>query len=205
MNHLAHGDLDGALVEFLAVWRPRLRGPRWVPDVVPRPLRRVYELTDAARLATQNRLVAADALVVGAHGKLMFYVENQGVCRWATEEGDDPPVWIAWDWSDAVASWQPEAARLSEFVLQLAILEAAFSSDHCRIEMLDRDDGIELERSLIELPLPPWSWPVTPSRFFANERVIAFSSQADPTSLLVAARDQGALDAFLAPWADRFL
>ncbi|MCE9575325.1 MAG: hypothetical protein K8W52_19395 [Deltaproteobacteria bacterium] len=114
LNHLARGDLDAALAAFLALWRPPPRGPRSIPDVVPRPLRRLYELTDAARLATQNRLVAADTLAVDAHRKLMFYVENQGVCRWATEVGDDPPVWIAWDWSDTAASWQPDVPVLRE-------------------------------------------------------------------------------------------
>ncbi len=197
MAHLARGELDDALARFLAEWRPLPRGPSLIPDVVPRPLRRLHELADAASLARQNRLVPSAELTAGDDGKLIFYVENQGVCRWATTAGDDPPVWIAFDGKDAGTRWTYEVPRLSAFVLQLAIFETAMSSEHGRIEMLDREAAIGLEQALVELPLPSWSWPWSPSRFFANEHVVALSSQDDPTTFFIAGRDAGVLDDLL--------
>jgi len=61
---------------------------------VPPPLQRFYELARRwPSLVVQNRLVDPPEQEEGRL-RLLFLVENQGVCSWTTGMGeDDPPVW----------------------------------------------------------------------------------------------------------------
>nr|HPH69031.1 hypothetical protein [Kofleriaceae bacterium] len=61
---------------------------------LPLPLRTLYALVAEHPVDAQNQLVAATALVV-EDDRIAFYIENQGVCSWATSvAADDPPVYV---------------------------------------------------------------------------------------------------------------
>jgi hypothetical protein len=75
---------------------------------MPAPLRHFYSTIGSwPDASVQNDLLAPRELphlkkedwadITVEDGKLVFYVENQGVCQWATsggDGGDDAPVWI---------------------------------------------------------------------------------------------------------------
>jgi hypothetical protein len=54
-------------------------------------------------------------------GKVIFYVECQGVCTWATDADDeDPPVYVRFN-----QEWKVESPSLSAFLLQMVMLAGA--------------------------------------------------------------------------------
>jgi hypothetical protein len=75
---------------------------------------------------TQDRLRAPTALFRSA-GAVVFYEENQGVNLWGILDGDfgmdDPPVYAAWN--EEPLKWEPDHARLSEFLRTMAYWQAA--------------------------------------------------------------------------------
>lgn len=133
----------------------------------PRALRTLRGIAGASEVCAQNRLVEP----VLEEGKLVFYVENQHVCSWATEpEGDDPPVYTRQN--DFRAKWEREAASLSEFLLQMLLVEAVFGAPFYASDVAIADPKPVLRRLR---PLPLAAWESTGTRFHAASGVIAFT------------------------------
>lgn len=169
----------------------------------PPPLRALYALTAARDVCSQNRLVPPGDLAV-EDDKLTFYVENQGVFRWATEpRGDDPPVYVrgsAWG-----APWQKESGSLSAFLLQLLVLEATFAAPFgASHDALSPRALSSLEKRVRPLPLPPWASSGT--RFYGSGGVIGFATpQGKERSIWLGAKDIARLDplsSMLSRWPD---
>lgn len=155
----------------------RLFVQRWygIPDaaatassLAPEPLRALRSMLGdrRAELFPQNDLVEPTL----GNGKVIFYVENQGCCTWATEsDGEDPPVYVRFE-----EDWKVESPSLSAFLIQMVMLEATlqapWSANHPSLSLpaLER-----LVKQLPELPMPAWK--ASGTRFFAGGGVIGFS------------------------------
>lgn len=132
-------------------------------------------------------------------GRVIFYVENQGVCEWATEPaGDDPPVWYRE--CEPGAPWQREAEPLSGFLLQLVLFEAMMGAPYgASAACVEAEVGLALEARTTPLPLGPWRWPWPyPSRFYVRSGAILHMAPLDEDRLQFAfwigARHPRALD-----------
>jgi hypothetical protein len=165
--------------------------------MVPPPLQLFYE--DAGRwpdLIVQNRLVDPPE----RHGpRLLFYVENQGVCSWSTGIGvDDPPVWADHDGEKAM-----EDEPLSRFLITVAILEAVLGAPAAAsVSSLQRDRFSACLGPLRQLPFSPWRGFPEGTTFYASDDLLAVSAfngpEPQPDELLsiwVGARDPEALQA----------
>jgi hypothetical protein len=121
------------------------------PGDVPEPLRRFYDV--AARWPT---LVVHNALVrppKGEGDRVVFYVENQGLCSWMTirSRQDDARVWAEVE-GEAVVEEEP----LSRFLVTVAILEAVFGSpDGASAAWLHRD-RLSGDLGPLRLSFAPW-------------------------------------------------
>jgi len=158
----------------------------------PAPLSALYGLVEDHHVCVQNRLVSREKLAV-ADGKLTFYVENQGVCAWATEAtGDDPPVYVQHnDWK---APWKREADTLSGFLIQMMIQEAVFGAPFGASH-----DGVEaaelarLAKRVRPLPLAPWLSSKT--RFFGSNGIVGFAfDNGDAFDVWLGAKDRARLE-----------
>jgi hypothetical protein len=162
------------LVEWHGPWRPEygVSPGETKSRTMPAPLREFLEFAgNWPRLAVQNHVLHASEMRIQDE-KLVFYVENQGVCDWATmaAEADDPPVWVREDYPGE--PWLEEE-RLSRFLLQLVVFETVMGAAQSASAVdLPLETAEQLMRRLHELPLNPWHWPVHPTRFFAGDRVL---------------------------------
>jgi hypothetical protein len=168
-------DCVGAMRVFLHRWFGCSLEPALVTTSVnaPVPLVALYGAVEGHAVCVQNRLVPRGDLAVREDGKVVFYIENQGVCDWATEAaGDDPPVFVKQ--SSHGAEWVLESRHLSSFLIQLVVLEAAFgarfSASH---EGVDGASLRKLVRRVKPLPLPDWSSSGT--TFFGSGGVVGFA------------------------------
>jgi hypothetical protein len=97
-----------------------------------------------------------------ADGRVEFYVEEQGVYRWAldttTPDRDDPPV--VGSYNESGSGWTIQAPRVSLFRSQLLVVDVAigrgFVSTDGPITRAEADDALT---PLRPLPWPTWSWP----------------------------------------------
>lgn len=158
----------------------------------PAPLRALYGLVKDHNVCVQNRLVGPEKLEV-VDDKVTFYVENQGVCVWATEAtGEDPPVYVQQnDWN---APWKREADSLSGFIIQMMIEEAVFGAPFGA-----SGDGVEaaklarLAKHVRPLPLAPWLSSKT--RFFGSNGIIGFAFESgDAFDVWLGAKDRARLE-----------
>jgi hypothetical protein len=167
------------------------------PGDVPEPLRRFYDV--AARWPT---LVVQNALVrppKGEGDRVVFYVENQGLCSWMTirSRQDDARVWAEVE-GEAVVEEEP----LSRFLVTVAILEAVFGSpDGASAAWLHRDRLSGDLGPLRRLSFAPWHGVPEGATCYASDDLLAFSCP-NPTpesdeylSVWVGARDRSALSA----------
>lgn len=142
--------------------------------IAPPVLRALYQSTAEGNVCSQNRIVSADALALeNGSDRLTFYVENQGVCIWATELlGNDPPVFVrSNEWN---APWRKESDSLSAFLIQMLVLEATFGAPFgASHDGLDARAMAKLAKRVLSLPLAPWI--STRTRFFGSEGVIGFA------------------------------
>ena len=101
-----------AMSVFLERWFGYAPAPSIAsPALAPPPLRALHGTIGSRNPCAQNHLVPASRLE-GEDGKVVFYVENQGVYRWATEPAhDDPPVFIKE--SGGLGGWRKESETLS--------------------------------------------------------------------------------------------
>lgn len=193
------------LERFLVEWHgdaPRGDEPF---GLMPEPLRRLYSLVEhRPGVFVQNQLLPAGELEP-VDGKLLFYVENQGVYYWATgTDGDDAAVWGA---ASEHGPWEREEDPLSRFLVAAVLFEAIFAAEHGAAVAATQRDCLEaLLRPLERLPLGAWRWPEWPTEFSANDGVAAVSNPNGPGyfDVVIAAREAEAL-AYLDPLADQCL
>ena len=175
---------------FLRAWHgPRREcAERSLSQALPLPLRRVYGLVALwPEAIVQNHLLAppefADikkedwADVEVEDERLLFYVENQGVCRWATQADDveDARVWIRGSLPGGeLSEWTLEEPALSHFLLQLLSFEAVMgASSGASAAWLDWPLVDQVLAPLERLPFGAWRWPAYPTHFYVGERIIA--------------------------------
>lgn len=139
---------------------------------VPGPLRDWFELTSrwSTPVATQNRVLSQPWV---EDGKLVFWVENQGVWLWATApDGADPPVYDRENVDGAV--WQPTGELLSAFLVHVAVFEAVMGAAHggcaCWVSPAQWE---EILAPLRPLPMPEWRWPTGGHRLYAADGLLA--------------------------------
>jgi hypothetical protein len=161
---------------------------------IPRPLRELHEFAGALpRLCAQNRLLPPDELGRD-DGRLVFYIENQGVDWWATDlSADDPPVWVRGD--EPRAEWELEGEPLSRFLAQVVVFEAIFGADHGASALLEESELSAALAPLSPLPFGPWRWPAYPTRFYRGDRLLAVTWPAyeDVVDVWIGGRDEEAV------------
>src|SRR5206468_2654566 len=92
---------------------------------LPKPLRWWYRLVGhrESSICNQIFLQAPSELRPDADGRVVFYVENQGVYLWSIMlEGDDPPVWSRFQ--QPGVPWTQEGMSLSEFLIGACLFQA---------------------------------------------------------------------------------
>lgn len=135
---------------------------------LPRPLSDFYRIARQwPRLLVQNELVDPPQR---KDDKVVFYVENQGVCVWTTDvSSNDPPVWGSHDGEDF-----EEEEPLSSFLVEVAIFEAVMGAQQgasaAALEETKLDSALG---GLSALTLAPWHWPEYPTRFYASDEALA--------------------------------
>jgi hypothetical protein len=168
---------DG-LEEFLSAWfGPPLDDPGPAPegpyDIIPGALRKFYGLMSGwPGLFKQNELLGPNELSQ-AEGRIVFYVENQGVFAWATEpSGEDPPVWGRWN--EPGEEWQREEEPLSRFLIQAVLFEATLQAPfRASAAWLEPDELARALDPLEPLPYGAWRWPGYPTRFHGAQDIVA--------------------------------
>jgi hypothetical protein len=195
----ASGD---AAEQFLVDWYGEPEGGRGsavTDSELPRPLRQLYVLASRwPRSIVQNQLVSPPRNV---DGRLVFYIENQGVYEWATEGvGDDKAT--VWGREPDGQPWMKEEPRLAPFTLQLLVFEAIMGASHgASVAWLPSERLPDAVGSLEALPHGCWRWPEYPTRFYAGgDGQLAVTSPnrapddpSDAYTVFVAARDAAAL------------
>ncbi|WP_143047164.1 hypothetical protein [Amycolatopsis xylanica] len=162
-----------SLERFLSRWHgPADRERAVVEHDLPRPLREWFELTSCwtALDDTQNVVLKTPRL---EDGKLVFWLENQGVWAWAVDPvGDDPPVH---DRENAVGvPWQPTGVPLSTFLLHVAVFEAIMGSANAA-NVFGLSEVREILAPLRTLPAADWRWPAEGYRLYAGDSTLAFA------------------------------
>ncbi len=167
------------------------------PGDFPEPLQRFYDVARRwPNLVVQNALVRPPQ---GEGDRVVFYVENQGLCSWMTTRSrrDDARVWAEVE-GEAVIEEDP----LSRFLVTVAILEAVFgSSDGASVAWLHQNRLRGDLGPLRRLPFAPWRGFPEGATFYASDELVAVSC-LNPTlgsdeyvSVWVGARDYTALSA----------
>jgi hypothetical protein len=193
-------------VEALRIFVERWHGgedaePEEAPTRVPSPLLELHRLVAKRNVFGQNRLVALKDLVV-EDGRMVFYIENQGVCVWAIDPTlDDPPVFVR---NNDEERWSPEAPSLSGFLIQAVLFETVLCAAYfgASTDAADLAELRKVTRSVAPLALPPWT--STKTEFFASGGVIGFAYEdGDAVHIELAAHDREPLEAIadlIADW-----
>jgi hypothetical protein len=92
------------------------------------------------------------------NGRLLFYVENQGVYQWATlQHGDDPPVFGRYE---GRGRWAREGVTLSEHLILMCLFEAI--TCHAKYKAfstwVEEPKFREIVRQIPPLGVGPWRW-----------------------------------------------
>jgi hypothetical protein len=192
-----------ALFRFVEEWHGcSVERPSAAADTLPPPLVAFHRLAgQVPGLIVQNMLEAPDDPMIDG-GHLVFYVENQGVCLWATEpQGEDPPVW--WRVNEPGEAWQLEEEPLSGFLIQLTLFEAILGAPvGASTGSLGAEQVARLCATMTPLPLGAWRWNY-PTRFYARDGALLFvaGDEEDAITAYVAAREPEALS-FMADLID---
>jgi hypothetical protein len=161
---------------FINAWHgiPTLPPPPQ-PSPIPSLLGQLLVLgrTHPAVCSRQNRLI--DPVEVD-DGLRCFYVENQGVYRWAYQPGGPDPV-VVGQYLDE-DGWVAEQQRLSGFLLQVCLFEAVFSARYsASAAWLPLEElAAVLELGRLRSLSTPWRWPEHPTDFHAADAAIAVTS-----------------------------
>jgi len=177
---------------------------------IPFPLRWWYRQAghNEGIMCGQNKLFGPDELELDQEGRLLFYVENQGVYLWSTTmDGDDPPVWGKFN--EARIPWTEEGMTLSEFLIGACIFQAVMQAPFGASAAWAEESTLnQISVELAPLPLIAWKWPNYPSRFFARNGAFMFASPNDDHegnkafSIWIGAKTEQPL-AFLKPIVDK--
>jgi hypothetical protein len=163
----------------------------------PAPLRKLYEVASLwPTLIVQNSLLWPPER---DGDRLLFYVENQGLCSWLTRGSHqlDAPVWAVTG-DHTVVEHEP----LSRFVITVLVLEAVLGAPHGASAAWFHADRLRADfEPLQRLPFEPWRGFPAGATFYASSDLLAFSC-INPTpegddflSVWVGARDASALAA----------
>jgi hypothetical protein len=108
-------------------------------------------------------------------GKILIFVENQGVYLWATSpEGEDPPVWGRLN--EAGQDWAEVSGSLSEFLIGSTLFEFILHAPYGGAASWISEDVVnQIEKVLPILPIRPWAWPGDPSRFYGARGAYMFA------------------------------
>jgi hypothetical protein len=172
---------------------------------VPRPLGAWYELASrwSMPLTGQNQLLGPDDVYVD-DGKLVFWVENQGVWLWAADPaGGDPAVFDRAN--EPGEPWEPTGVTLSTFLLHVAVFEAIMGARYQASAAWVTPQQLDAVLApLRPLPMRPWRWPQAGARLYAAERLLGFACPnpgpgetartAARRGVFLAAQTTGALD-----------
>jgi hypothetical protein len=131
-------------------------------------------------------LLAPIDLDVDGDGKMIFYVENQGVYLWATDpQGEDPVVWGRFN--EEGEAWAREEVLLSEFLIQVCLLEGVFGAPYGASASWVNQLTLERVTAPLQLvPFGPWRWPAYPTRFWAANGAFVFACPNGPSAELPA-------------------
>jgi len=212
----AREDRWSLLTAFVADWRtPLQEGDGYSPEELDTAERRLgLKLLLALRewyrlmgrrtdiVAMQNFLAAPEELeIMDENGLLVFYCETQQVVEWGIQESAlalaDPPVWLD---NSGLHSTRQEPVQenntLSEFALQMVVLETRFNPVNKVFQALDRvapQTFEKVERAFVPLGFPDWHWPSYPARFYGADDLLIQAFGGEDPWLQITARS---LEAF---------
>jgi len=134
-------------------------------------------------------------------GRLLYYLENQAVYRWATmAEGEDPLVFGRWEMNDP---WEEEGIKLSEHLIGACILEAVtcHSKYGAAAACLDGSTLSNITQVVTPVSIDPWKWNQT--RFYVGNGAFMYSMEngEDVYSVWIGAKTEKPLQ-FLKPYLD---
>lgn len=171
-----------SLREFLTAWYgPADKAPSPLPSSsvpVPSALTEWFETVScwSAPVTVQNTVVPLDELE-DEDGKVVFWVESEGVWLWAydvREASQDPAVFDR-ECEDDVP-WTPSGLTLSSFLLQPAVFEAVMGAEHpAATDWIPADRLSEALAPLDPLPGPDWNWPANGSHLYAGDGLLGFA------------------------------
>ena len=126
---------------------------------LPRVLREYYAIAGKADDVNRAHTSLRDPDDLEIEGDvLVFYDENQGVCRWGVRAGslkeEDPPVVSAAHLASQDVIWEPDHAHLSEFFLTMLYCQAVNGGlPYIAIESIDEEITERIERHWPEIVL----------------------------------------------------
>lgn len=169
----------------------------------------------------QNCLLLPETLSSWRHGPDHFFVyrENQCVCAWAIRREDmdraDPPVWVSFQESLPDQNgvmiprwpvWEQESARVSDFLVGMAHLHAAFALPCGESKMYSiGEDAAARIRAKYRQKCPPFRrWPDGGIEFYGcyeNDSIVMMRNAGDYDLFYASGNDArfAELDAFLSP------
>jgi hypothetical protein len=137
-------------------------------------------------------------------GLLWFYVENQGVYRWATHaDGEDPPVFGRYPGLEN--TWEPEGVSLSEHLIGACLFEAVWHSKYgASAAWADHSVLNEIASTIPPIAIGEWRW-LDGTRFYARNGAFMIACQNDYDweggSVWIGAKTEHPLQ-FLRPYLD---
>lgn len=140
----------------------------------PTPLRDFFHVVGEASLGQQDRILAPNKVKL-VDGKLLFAMENQGVCEWSSDTTDgDPTVYVRFP---PPRAWISEEIPLSAFLLRFMVFEHILSLEHLICAACLPSAALaEVVDKMRLLPFPPARWPQHPSLHYARGDALAFAS-----------------------------
>lgn len=183
VRELLHPGLD-SLVSFLTRWY----GPADVPDApvcadprLPGPLRDWF--STVARWSTavtaQNTVLDSRHMRLDA-GKVVFWLENQGVWLWGFDpdtEELDPAVY---DRENGGRGWQPTGVDLSTFLLHVVVFEAVWMARYgAGTAYISPTRLAAVLAPMTPIPGACWRWPPPSTRFYAGPHLLAMAGSMD--------------------------
>jgi hypothetical protein len=168
---------------------------------MPSPLRAWFATTSAwSRLDVSQNHVLDTAII--EDGKLLVWVENQGVWEWGVDpDGDDPDVYDREN--EPGTAWQRTGVRLSTFLIHVAVFEAIFNARHgASTATVSRRRCQDILAPLRPIPHAIWRWPTRGSHLLAGDGVLALAGpwdyhedpEASDWEVFLAARDHSTIE-----------
>jgi len=122
-------------------------------------------------------------------GYVTFGAECAGVWRLLLDPTiDDPPVFYDHDWPHYDGRddrWTRERERLSAFLLQFVLTDAAVASPFGGLAFVDAAQARRFTESMRLVPLQPTRWPTDSTHLYVAAGLVALVCQDDPEWLQV--------------------